>query len=103
MDVQELKGAVNEQQIAQWKAQHKDVYQIEVDGSVCYLKKPDRATMKAITSIGMSDPIRSNEVLLENCWLGGDENIKTDDEKFFGVSAKLADILELKQAELKKL
>ena len=92
-----------EQQITQWKAQYKDIYQIEVDCSVCYLKKPDRATMKAITSIGMTDPIRSNEVLLENCWLGGDENIKTDDEKFFGVSAKLADILEMKQAELKKL
>lgn len=103
MEKIELKGAASEQQIAQWKAQHKDVYQIEVDGSVCYLKKPDRSTLKAMASLGMSDPIRSNEVLLENCWLGGDASIKTDDEKFFGVSTKLAEIVEVKQAELKKL
>lgn len=103
MDKIELYGIATEEQIAHWKALHKDVYQIEVGDSVCYLKKPDRATMKAVASLGISDPIRSNEVLLENCWLGGDESIKTDDEKFFGISAQLANLIEIKQAELKKL
>ena len=51
----------------------------------------------------MSDPIRSNEVLLENCWLGGDESVKTDDSKFMGVSPVLAEIIQVKEATLKKL
>ncbi len=99
----ELKGKASEEQILRWKGQYKDVYQIEVGDSVCYLRKPDRATMKAVASLGTNDPIRSNEVLLENCWIGGDESIKTDDDKFFGVSSQLANLIEIKQAELKKL
>ncbi len=98
-----LTGQATEEKIAQWKALYRDIYEIEVDGSVCYLKKPDRATMKAVASVGTGDPIRANEILLENCWLGGDDNIKTDDDKFFGVSSQLANLIEIKQAELKKL
>ena len=48
-------------------------------------------------------PVRANEVLLENCWLGGDESIKTDDAKFFGVAAKLDEIVQIREAEIKKL
>jgi hypothetical protein len=50
-----------------------------------------------------SNPVRANEALLQNCWLGGDESIKTDDDKFFGVSAKLNEIVEIKDAEIVKL
>ena len=98
-----MNGEATKEQIQAWKAKHKEVFQITVGDSVCYLHKPDRVTMKAIASVGNSDPIRANEVLLANCWLGGDESIKTDDAKFFGVSSQLAKIVEIKEAELKKL
>lgn len=99
-----LIGEATEEKIAQWKALHGDIYRVELeDGSVCYLKKPDRTTMKAVASVGTGDPIRANEILLENCWLGGDESIKSNDDKFFGVSSQLANLIEIKQAELKKL
>jgi len=96
-------GEVDNAQIQLWKDQHTDVFSVSVEDSVCYLKKPDRKTFKAIASVAQSDPIRGNEILLENCWLGGDESIKTDDEKFFAVSAQLAKIIEIKQSDLKKL
>ena len=98
-----MTGHASEEQIQDWKRKYGDVYAIETEGSVCYLHKPDRSTMKAVAAVGMNDPIRSNEVLLENCWLGGDESIKTDDAKFFAVSPKLAELIEVKEAELKKL
>lgn len=98
-----LTGEASPEQVNAWKQQHGDVYIVKVEGSAGYLRKPDRDTMKAVASIGSSDPVRSNEVLLENCWLGGDESIKTDDAKFFGVSATLAELVEVKAAELKKL
>ena len=98
-----LTGLATAEQIAHWKALHKEIYQINVGDSTCYLKKPDRTTMKAVASVGTADPIRANEILLENCWLGGDETIKTEDEKFFGVSSQLAQLIEIKEAELKKL
>lgn len=99
----QLKGQATEEQIQEWKRKYGDVYSIETGDSVCYVQKPDRSTMKAIAAVGMNDPIRSNEVMLENCWLGGDESIKTDDAKFFAVSPKLALLIEVKEAELKKL
>lgn len=98
----ELKGTATAEQIAEWKQKHGDVFMIHVDGSVCYLKKPDRKTMSYVATLG-NNPVRANEALLENCWLGGDESIKTDDEKFFGVSTKLDEIIQIKSAEIKKL
>lgn len=90
------------EQIEKWKAQHGAVYKIEVEGSVAYLKKPDRKTMSLVATLA-DNPVRANEALLNNCWLGGDEDIKTDDEKFFGVSARLAELIQIKQAEITKL
>ena len=98
----ELKGTVTAEQIAEWKKKLGDIFKVEVDGSVCYLKKPDRKTMSYVATLG-NNPIRANEALLQNCWLGGDESVKTDDEKFFGVSSKLNEIVEIKEAEITKL
>jgi len=98
----ELKGTATAEQIADWKKKHGDVFQVVVDDSICYLKKPDRKTMSYAATLG-SNPVRANEALLQNCWLGGDENIKTDDEKFFSVSAKMGEIIKIKDAEITKL
>ena len=46
---------------------------------------------------------KHGKFLLNNCWLEGDEIIKTDDALFLGVSAQLAEIIEIKEATLKKL
>lgn len=97
-----IEGTATAEQIEKWKKDHGDIFKIEVDNSVCYLKKPDRKTMAYVASLG-NQPIRANEALLNQCWLGGDETIKTDDEKFFGVSGKLNEIILIKDAEITKL
>ncbi|WP_233527331.1 MULTISPECIES: hypothetical protein [unclassified Bacteroides] len=92
-----------EQKISEWKAKHGDVFQVEVDGHVAYLKRPDRKVLGAAAVTGKSDPMKYNEVILNNCWLEGDEEIRTNDAMFLGVSAQLAEIIEIKEATLKKL
>lgn len=92
-----------ESQIEAWKKKHGDVFAYTADGKTCYLKKPDRNVLSAAAVLGQSSPLRYNEVLLENCWLGGDEQIKTDDALFLGISQKLAELVEIKEGELKKL
>ena len=92
-----------EQKICEWKAKHGDVFQVEVDGRVAYLKRPDRKVLGAAAVTGKSDPMKYNEVILNNCWLEGDEEIRTNDSMFLGVSAQLAEIIEIKEATLKKL
>ena len=100
---QKLQGEATAEQIAEWKAKHGSVYGIKVGGHIAYLKKPDRRTLSYVASIGAKDPIKFNETLLKNCWLGGSMEVQTDDELFLGVSGKLAEIVEVKEAELVKL
>ena len=100
--MEETIGTATAEQIDIWKERNGKIFKIVVGNSVCYLKKPDRKTMSYVATLG-NNPIRANEALLQNCWLGGDESIKTDDEKFFGVSSKLNEIIEIKEAEITKL
>lgn len=94
---------VTKEQIESWKKKHGDVFEVNVDGRTAYLKKPDRKVLGAASVLGKDDPMKYNEILLENCWLGGDEEIKTDDSLFLGVSSVLAEIIEIKKAEIKKI
>lgn len=97
-----LTGTATAEQIEKWKKANGNIFKVEVGESVCYLKTPDRKTMAYVATLG-NNPVRANEALLQNCWLGGDEAIKTDDEMFFGVSSKLAEIVQVKDAEITKL
>lgn len=94
---------VTKEQIQAWKAKHGEVFMLQVDDKQCYLHKPDRKTLSAAMSLSKADPIKFNEVLLNNCWLAGDEEIKTDDAYFMGASSQLDKLMEYKQAELKKI
>lgn len=99
---EELKGQVSNEQIEKWKKQFGEVYAVTCDGSVCYLKKPSRVTLSAMSQLS-NDPIKSAEFLLNNCWLDGDKAIKEDDEMFLGVVSQLGDLVKVKAAKLEKL
>ena len=92
---------ITEGQIDAWKAQYGDVFKIIVDDKECYLHKPDRNTLAAVTSI--KNPIKVAEFILNNCWIDGDEDIKTKDDYFLGVSQQLTNLIQVKAAEIVKL
>jgi hypothetical protein len=99
----ELKGQASAEQIAEWKNRYPNVFTITVDGHIGYLKSPDRKILSYVSSVWSKDPIKFNEILLTNCWLGGSEEIKTNDELFLGASSKLSEMIQVKDAELVKL
>ena len=90
-------------EIAEWKRKHVDIFVLRVEDKKCYLKTPDRKTMSYAASVATKDPLKFNEILLNNCWLGGDDEIKTDDSLFLAASSKLSDIISIKEASLEKL
>ncbi|MBS1745755.1 MAG: hypothetical protein JST21_06270 [Bacteroidetes bacterium] len=94
---------ITQQQIDDWKKKHGEIFQIEVDGHVAFLKTPDRKTLSYAGSVGTKDPIKFNEILLNNCWLGGDEEIKTDDSLFLGAGQVISEIIKVKEATIKKI
>ena len=94
---------ITKEQIQEWKKQYKDIFVISVEDKKVYLRTPDRKTLSYASTLATKDPLRFNEVILENCWLGGDEEIKTNDELFLAVSSKLPDLTQIKEATLEKL
>jgi len=64
---------------------------------------PDRKILGMATALGGNDPIKFNELLLNNCWLGGSEAIKTDDQLFLSLGPVLSELVTFKQAKIKNL
>jgi hypothetical protein len=91
------------EQISEWKAKHGKVFRIKVEDKACYMKRPSRKALGYAMVAGKNNPLKFNEELLKDCWLGGDEEIKTDDELFFAASAQFGEIVNSKEAELEEL
>ena len=98
-----LVGQATVAEIDEWKKRHGDIYAIKVDGHVCYLRKPTRRDLSFASSAGKKDPLKFNETLLRDCWLGGSEASRRDDDKFMGASGVLDKIIPDAEAELEKL
>lgn len=98
-----LTGQVAPAQIEEWKNQHGGIYAIKAGGHVCYLRKPSRRAISFASVAGKSDPLKFNETLLRECWLGGSEAIRKDDDLFLAASGVLDQLIEVKEAELEKL
>lgn len=104
-----LPGGVSQEQLAKWKKEHGTLYKIAVERSkgnhaVCYLKPADRnITALAMSKMGAQKILEAGEVLLTNCWLGGDEDIKTNDRLFVGAATKAYEAFDFAESSVEKL
>lgn len=94
---------VTQNQIATWKKKHGEVFEIRVKGKKGYFRTPDRATLSLVLANANKDPLRATEIVAKNSFLGGDEELLSDDSLFFSVSSKLHELMQFKEATLKKL
>jgi len=91
------------------KKQHPEVTSvIEIEGAKCYLKSIDRPTFEQAMGLitkTRSNPemIRAGEVILLNCWVAGDDIIKTDDAFLIPAALQAFELMEVKTATLKKI
>lgn len=112
----EIIGKATIEQIAIWKKQFGDVFEITVDEHVCYIRPVDRATMRFALSkinvkidkgnnqeINLEKMIEIGEVILTNCWLGGSEEIKQKDRLLIAASMQAGELFEIAETSLKKL
>ena len=89
------------QQIEEWKAKHGELFEITVEGKSCILLRPTRQNLSYVSVL--TDPVKMTEVMLNQLWVAGDEEIKTRDDLFLAASQKMQEVLEVKEAEIKKL
>lgn len=89
--------------VAELKKKHNltEINVISCGDKYCYLKTPDRAIYKMAIAMG-DTVIDEAEILLENCWLAGDEEFKTNDMIFVNSIGQIRSLIEYKEVELKK-
>jgi hypothetical protein len=91
-------------QIDAWKKKYGEIFVISFeDGREVFLKKPDRKVLSLAMSKMQTNPLGFAETILNQCFIGGDQEVKTDDSYFFGAASQLEGLMEVKTAELKKL
>lgn len=93
---------IDEKKIAELKSKHPEgLFQITVEGKSCILRKPNRRDLSYVSVV--KDPIKMTETLVNQLWVEGDEEMRTDDDLFMAMSNKMNEILKVKEAEVKKL
>ena len=94
---------ITQQRINEWKKKYGGIYEISVGDRKGYFRAPDRNILGYALSQNSKNPIAYNEILAKNCWLDGDRALLEEDALFLSISGKLADLIEIKEAGLKKL
>lgn len=92
------------------KTKKQELFQITLEGGEkCILRKPNRKVLGEVLSllspIGGQRPdiLSAGEWILKTCWEDGDERIKSEDDLLIAASLKAVELVEIKEAELKKL
>lgn len=89
------------EQVSVWKQKYGEIFEIEVEGKNCVLRKPNRKDLSYLSLV--KDPIKMSETMLKQLWVAGDMEIQEEDEYFFAAMPKMEELLKVKEAQIKKL
>ena len=95
------KEAITDEKKKQWKALYGNYFVLRICDKTCYLRPLSRQVL-GYSSI-QRDPVKRYEIILNELWLGGDEEIKTDDSYFIGTIPLLDRLIEVRSGEIKKV
>lgn len=96
----DLKIAIDEQ-INDWKAKYGGVYELPVEDKTAYLREPKMKDFKrAFTALTNSGDLAFGEELINVLFIGGDEEIKTNDEYFLPARKEMRDFFNFDEAEI---
>lgn len=83
-------------------------FELEIEGKKAYLKSISRPVMEQALGLimptsGAPRLITAGELILNSCWVGGDEDIKKDESLMIEACLKAVELIERKESSLKKL
>src|SRR5690554_5109067 len=85
------------------KAKHGKLHMLTVEDNWAILNEPSETGLGLARVKGTQTTMGFNEIILKNCMVLGDEEIRTDDAYFLAASGQLSKIIEMKEASLEKL
>ncbi|MBS1535311.1 MAG: hypothetical protein JST78_09555 [Bacteroidetes bacterium] len=92
----------SQEQIEAWKKEHDEFFAVTCDDKIAYFKKPDRKILSYAGLAGQKDPMKYNETIIQQCFIGGDEIFKTDDKYFLSACLHIEEISKIKVSQLEK-
>lgn len=100
-------GAITDAHIQQWKQKYGKVMEVRVEDEntiyTGYFHRPNMETMSAVNKLAKTDEIKGSMIMFDNCWLGGDEMMKTDAVIKISALTQLSTIFMSCSASLKNL
>lgn len=99
----QLKGQATPEQIAKWKEEHGKVFSYDVEDKICYLKPVSRPVYALAMAKVATSPAKFNDIIIENIWLGGDEDIRKVDAYYFGLIDFVEELMAKKKGSLSTL
>lgn len=92
---------ITEKQINDWKEQYGEVYELPVEDKTAYLRNPKMVDYKrAFTAMQKTGDLGFAEELLACIMIGGDEEIRTNDEYFMPARKVLTEVFNYDDAEI---
>lgn len=102
-------GKLKDVEVDLLKKSHGEVYEIIVPANdegtemtYAYIARPKRKILEAVFGMINTNPIQAADVLMKNCWLAGNDLIKTDDDLFMAAAPLVLSIIKIRQGEIKK-
>ena len=94
-----------EQEIKEAKKKHVRVLLLEFPeiGMACMLAKPSRQVVALAFTKAQTDPLGMSQVIRDNCWIAGDEDLRTNDDYLVSMNTKIDKLIGITTAELKEL
>jgi hypothetical protein len=99
------KMKATEDQIQQWKEKHGTIYELQADGVVCYVYDPASNLIKWKAAVAARRKSLGHLVdcILNNCWLGGDEQFKSDESLKLGIEEQIDEMIDIPEYEIEQL
>lgn len=96
---------IDKDKLAELKAKHGNVYLITVEDKAAVFRKPSRQDISFATAASSQgkDAIAFTESIMRNTFLDGDRELLDNDDYFMAAMTVVDEMVETKQAELKKL
>lgn len=97
-------SAVTAAQIEDWKRKHGKVFIYEAtDGKKCYLRQPNRRIISAAAVTAGNDSLLQKELVIKNCFLGGDRELLDEDKYFYVMAGQIEGLIEVVEGQLKEV
>ena len=93
------KKEITQTQIEQWKKEHGKVFVACADGYKAYYRKPTRKDLSYAMTL-KEQPLDMYEMLLKNCFLGGDPILHEDPDFLLGCAELAEKMLAVKCVEV---